>query len=328
MKIFLSHASQDKTAADSIAFSLRGRGHKVFVDRDDLPPGESYDQQIGRAVRDSEIFIFLISPDSVADGRYTLTELAFARRKWSNPSRRVLPVMARKTPLEQVPSYLGAVTILEPVGNITAETSAAVDDMGRRSFARGIALRFAVVGAVSGVICSFLPIFTLLSVFGFTSPPADVGVVFGVFITATIYKYTSIKSWRRLLWVPTVVVPLWLITADVTLTFTPGRDDATEVAGESLKTLDESVRKQIEDALEAQNTIGDAYHQITFIGKIGVVGVFFNLVLLISLRYILRISSSLVDYGWSVGLGFLGGVIFAIFLSGALRSPPPWKYLG
>jgi hypothetical protein len=37
--------------------------------------------------------------------------------------------MVRKTPLEQVPSYLKAVTILEPAGNITAETSAAVDKM-------------------------------------------------------------------------------------------------------------------------------------------------------------------------------------------------------
>jgi hypothetical protein len=129
MKIFLSHASQDKSTAASIAFSLRGRGYKVFLDRDDLPAGESYDGRIGDAVKDSDIFIFLISPDSVAQGRFTLTELTFARRKWNTPNGRVLPVMARKTPLEQVPEYLTAVTILEPLGNITAETSAAIDDM-------------------------------------------------------------------------------------------------------------------------------------------------------------------------------------------------------
>jgi hypothetical protein len=129
MKIFLSYASQDKAVAESIAFSLRGSGHKVFLDRDNLPPAESYDQQIESAVNSSDVFVFLISPDSVADGRYSRTELTFARRKWPDPSGRVLPVMVRKTPLEEVPPYLRAVSILEPVGNITAETSSVVQNM-------------------------------------------------------------------------------------------------------------------------------------------------------------------------------------------------------
>jgi SH3-like domain-containing protein len=129
MRVFLCHANQDKSAAESIAFSLRARGHEVFLDRDDLPPGGSFDQRIERAVKRSDVFVFLISPDSVAEGRYTLTELTFARHKWPDPNEHVLPVMARKTPLEQVPAYLKAVTILEPSGSISAETSAAVDAM-------------------------------------------------------------------------------------------------------------------------------------------------------------------------------------------------------
>jgi tetratricopeptide (TPR) repeat protein len=133
LKIFLSYASQDQATAEAVAFSLRSRQYQVFLDRDDLPPGESYDQRIERAVNDSEMFIFLVSPDSIAEGRYTLTELSFARRKWPDANGRVLPVMARKTPLEQAPSYLKAVTVLEPAGNIAAETSAAVDEMRRKA---------------------------------------------------------------------------------------------------------------------------------------------------------------------------------------------------
>jgi hypothetical protein len=160
MKIFLSYGSQDKSAAESIAFSLRSRGYTVFLDRDDLPPGGSYDDQIERAVKDSDIFVFLICPDSVMDGRYTLTELTFARQKWSNPNGRVLPVMMRKTPMEKIPPYLKAVTVLEPVGSIAAETSAAVDNMQRTGprpmkwdasgiFARyRYALALAAVGAI------------------------------------------------------------------------------------------------------------------------------------------------------------------------------------
>ena len=41
----------------------------------------------------------------------------------------MLPVMVRNTPLEDVPPYLRAVSILEPVGNIAAETSSAVHNM-------------------------------------------------------------------------------------------------------------------------------------------------------------------------------------------------------
>jgi TIR domain len=129
MKVFLSYASEDKAVAESIAFSLRGRGHKVFLDRDNLPPGGSYDQQIESAVNESDVFVFLVSPDSVAHGRYSLTELTFARRKWPDPNNRVLPVMVRNTPFEDVPPYLRAVSLLEPIGNITAETSSAVHNM-------------------------------------------------------------------------------------------------------------------------------------------------------------------------------------------------------
>jgi hypothetical protein len=90
MDIFLSYASEDKATAESITFSLRDRGHTVFLDRDHPTAGESFDQQIERAVNESDIFIFLISPDSIAEGRYTLTELKFARHKWRSPNNRVL----------------------------------------------------------------------------------------------------------------------------------------------------------------------------------------------------------------------------------------------
>jgi TIR domain-containing protein len=131
VKIFIAYASEDKRAADAISLSLRNRGHRVFFDRDDLPAGTSYDQRIEHAIQDTDIFLFLISPDSVAEGRYSLTELRFAREKWLDPTGCVLPVLVRNTPRDQIPSYLNAVTILEPQGNTAAETSAAVEKMRR-----------------------------------------------------------------------------------------------------------------------------------------------------------------------------------------------------
>src|SRR5947209_1399556 len=133
MKIFLSFASEQTALAEPVALSLRDRGYQVFFSHDDLPPAASFDAQVERAIRDSDVFVFLISPQSVTRGRYTLTELSFAKRKWSNPNARVLPVMLVSTPLAEVPNYLKAVTILEPEGNAAAETAAAVSSLDRKT---------------------------------------------------------------------------------------------------------------------------------------------------------------------------------------------------
>src|SRR4051812_22133948 len=121
MRIFLSYASEQRQVAEPIAFALRGRGHKVFFDKEDLPPAGNYDAQIEAAVRSSDFMIFLISPESVSAKRFTLTELLFARRKWHSARDHVLPVLVAPTPLSQIPAYLTSVQILSPEGNLAAE---------------------------------------------------------------------------------------------------------------------------------------------------------------------------------------------------------------
>jgi hypothetical protein len=51
-----------------------------------LPAGESYNDRIRAAIGESDLFLFLISPEAVAPGRYTLAELDFARERWPHPS--------------------------------------------------------------------------------------------------------------------------------------------------------------------------------------------------------------------------------------------------
>jgi hypothetical protein len=98
----------------------------VFRDRSMLPAGESFDARIRAAIEESDLFIFLISPESVSEGRYTLTEVKFAEQKWGHPAGRVLPVFADATPKEAIPAFLRAVTILQPRGDIVAEVAAEV----------------------------------------------------------------------------------------------------------------------------------------------------------------------------------------------------------
>ncbi len=122
--IFLSYTSSLSETATRIELSLEGEGFSVFRDRSMLPPGESFDARIRAAIENSDLFVFLISPESVSPGRYTLTELKFAEQKWRHPAGHVLPVFAEATPKESIPAFLRAVTILQPQGDIAAEVAA------------------------------------------------------------------------------------------------------------------------------------------------------------------------------------------------------------
>src|SRR5262245_41343602 len=129
--VVLSYASEQRATAYCIAMVLRGQGLSVFFDRDHLQPGSGYDAEIRKAIDGASLFVFLISPQSIADGRYTLTELAFAQQKWAHPAGRVLPVVVARTDMRRLPPYLGTVTALEPHGNVAAEVASHVARMIR-----------------------------------------------------------------------------------------------------------------------------------------------------------------------------------------------------
>jgi hypothetical protein len=300
MRIFLSHANEDKQAAEAIAFSLRSRGHSVFVDRDELPPGDSYDHRIERAVRSSDAFIFLISPASVASGRYTLTELSYARRRWPSPAGRVLPVVIRKTSMDDIPSYLKAVTLLEPLGNITAETSAAIDDLGLGEAARKVAWRFAAAGLIAGAIASFLP-FQGLSFSGlsgdFVKP--DMGFASGVILAALVWFLGYGASVHRVWLVPLICGLAFMAALTVSPTFS--------LSGGLVKTVDlsneEITSKLDQETLDRIRAVAKAAERANETIKLGL-AVLLNLI---------------------VGLIYLGAVQFA--LSYLLRVELDWTCL-
>ena len=118
--IFLSYSSPQADLAARIELALVAEGHTVFGDRSSLPAGESFDAQIRSAIADSDLLVFLVSADSVAEGRYALTELKFAQQKWRHPAGRVLPVLVDDTPVSAIPAYLTAVTMFRASGDTAA----------------------------------------------------------------------------------------------------------------------------------------------------------------------------------------------------------------
>lgn len=130
MHVFLSYASEDRQLAEQIQLSLIGDGHTVFFDQESLPAGGDYQKRIRDAVKVSDCFVFLISPDSVAPRSFALTELGYARELWPHPKERVIPVLLRNINWDTIPNYLKAVTILEPKGNLAAEIVSAIAKLG------------------------------------------------------------------------------------------------------------------------------------------------------------------------------------------------------
>ena len=151
MKIFLSYSSKNRAKAEGIALALETEGHEVFFDKDDLSGGEDFNAVIRKRIAGADLFIFLISPDSVQQGAYSLSELRLARDKWPSPRKHVLPVLLEPTTMESIPAYLKGVTIFEPQGNAAAEIAA---HLGRSPRRRGTAMiaATAVVLAILAVL--------------------------------------------------------------------------------------------------------------------------------------------------------------------------------
>ena len=75
--VFLSYASEDRSAAETIKKALEQAGMDVFFDRDDLEAGDVWEAKIRRSIRHCSVFIPVIS-------RATLTsERRFFRKEWN-----------------------------------------------------------------------------------------------------------------------------------------------------------------------------------------------------------------------------------------------------
>jgi hypothetical protein len=154
MKIFLSYSSKNRTEAEEIALALQTEGHEVFFDKDDLSGGEDFNAVIRTRIANANLLLFLISPDSVRQGAYSLSELRMAREKWPSPRKHVLPVLLVPTDMEAIPAYLKGVTIFEPQGNAAAEIAAHLARSTRR---RGAVLIAAAAAVLVILVVLFYP---------------------------------------------------------------------------------------------------------------------------------------------------------------------------
>jgi hypothetical protein len=165
MKVFIAHSKADAASeAAAAATRLRTRGYRVFFDEDSLPVGEDYDRRIQLAIRSTDVFVYLLTPGSIAAGSYARTELKLAKQRWPNPVGRVLVVVVSEVDLDAADPYLTAATVLRPSGDVPAEIVHDVDRIAgalrartrRKLVASGVAIA-AAIGGVAGVVAYVWP---------------------------------------------------------------------------------------------------------------------------------------------------------------------------
>jgi hypothetical protein len=151
MRIFLSYVSEQSKEAALLKPKLENEGHRVFFDRTNLPPGYAFDQKIREELRHSDLLLFLISPESVQKGAYTLTELKFYQDFFPKSHGRVLPVQVKETAKDDIPAYLRAVTILKPAGDMPAEVTARVSEIAAARKRRALFLALLCLAALAAI---------------------------------------------------------------------------------------------------------------------------------------------------------------------------------
>lgn len=153
MRIFLSFSSEQRDLANRIRLKLQAAGYDVFFD-EEIKGGSGYDAHIRDEMAAADKLLFLASPSSLTEGRYTHTELKLAEQRWPKPEGSVLAVLVDGASGADLPPYLGAVTsAMQPKGDVASDVVAEVVHIWPRTLKRFIkpALMLFAIAAVLGL---------------------------------------------------------------------------------------------------------------------------------------------------------------------------------
>jgi hypothetical protein len=118
MQVFLSYAAADRDVAGELAKGLQKLGYDVWYSDGRLYPGDNWPLEIGKALKESDAMVVLLSPESVRSESVN-REIQFALSS-QNYQRKLIPVLQR--PTRGFPWILKRFHII-PAGKTPAETS-------------------------------------------------------------------------------------------------------------------------------------------------------------------------------------------------------------
>lgn len=110
VSIFISYSHADKPLAQALCEGLHARGHRVWIDNQELRIGDSLIERVSTAIADIDFFLALVSPAS-AQSSWCQKELALAVSGELN--RKGMRVMPLRVDGVQMPAALGDQLYLE-----------------------------------------------------------------------------------------------------------------------------------------------------------------------------------------------------------------------
>lgn len=99
--LFISYAREDQAFVRWLHDALQARGRDVWVDWEDIPLSADWLAEVFAAIETADTFVFVISPDSVTS-QVCAQELEHAVQH----NKRLVPIVHRDTPSDQVPPAL------------------------------------------------------------------------------------------------------------------------------------------------------------------------------------------------------------------------------
>lgn len=78
LRVFLCHASGDKPLVRDLYQRLKGKGIEPWFDEENLLPGQHWQEEIPRAVRQSDVVLICLTNGSISKTGYVQKEIGFA----------------------------------------------------------------------------------------------------------------------------------------------------------------------------------------------------------------------------------------------------------
>ena len=78
LKVFLCHSKDDKHKVRDLYRRLISNGFNAWLDEEKLLPGQNWDFEIRKAIRETDIVIACLSNNSVTKAGYVQKEIRFA----------------------------------------------------------------------------------------------------------------------------------------------------------------------------------------------------------------------------------------------------------
>jgi hypothetical protein len=101
LKVFVSYSRSDLDIADQLVAVLESQGFKIAIDRKGIHGAERWEERLGQLILESDVVVFLLSPDS-ARSAICAWEVEEAARR----GKRIIPVLCRPLDGNEPPARL------------------------------------------------------------------------------------------------------------------------------------------------------------------------------------------------------------------------------